>query len=110
MKILQKKNEEKSRKNAVISWLEDNPDGTQAQCARELKVSRKTVSKWVAVKEKAEKRKNLCPKCGTLMIKTKIEPYFWSQKSKFYTRIDKDCPNCQHHIKGKAYACKGPER
>lgn len=110
MKILQEKNEEKSCKNAVISWFEDNPDGTQAQCARELKISRKTVSKWVAVKEKAEKRKNLCPKCGTPMIKTKIKPYFWSQKSKFYTRIDKDCPNCQHHIYGKAYACKGPER
>lgn len=110
MKILQEKNEEKSRKDAVIAWFEDNPDGTQAQCARELGVSRKTVSKWVAVKEKAEKRKNLCPHCGTPMVKTKIEPYFWSLKAKFYSRIDKDCPNCQHHIKGKAYVCKGPAR
>ena len=110
MKILKKKTDSLSREADVISWFKDNPDGTQAQCARALGISRKTVCKWVEVQEKSEKRKNQCPICGTPMIKTKIEPYFWSQKSKFYARIDKDCPNCQHHIKGKAYACKGPER
>ena len=96
----------------ILAWVKDNPEGTQTQCSKELDISRKTVSKWWPSRKKREKApqetpvKNPCPICGAEMVKTKVGPHFWEQKSKFYARIDKDCPDCKHHIKGKSYPCQ----
>jgi len=101
-----------SMESKVLAWVKDNPKGTQTQCGKELDISRKTVSKWWPSRKKRERTKketpvkNPCPICGADMTKTKVGPHFWEQKSKFYARIDKDCPNCKHHIKGKAYPCQ----
>ena len=101
-----------SMESKVLAWVKDNPKGTKTQCSKELNISRKTVSKWWPSCKKREKTKketsvkNPCPICGAEMVKTKVGPHFWEQKSKFYARIDKDCPNCKHHIKGKAYPCQ----
>ena len=97
-----------SFKDKVLEWYKTHPDGTQTQCSAELEISRKTVSKWWPTRQKKKKSKNLCPLCGAEMTKTKIEPYFWPQKSKFYTRIDSDCPNCHLYLQGKSYPCKRP--
>ena len=100
--------ESQSRKDEIVSWHKAHPGGTQTQCSTELGISRKTVSKWWPAKKKPEKVKNPCPVCGAPMVKNKIEPYFWALKSKFYSRIDKDCPNCHNHINGKPYVCQRP--
>lgn len=101
-----------SMERKILAWVKDNPEGTQTQCSKELDISRKTVSKWWPSRKKREKApketpvKNPCPICGAEMVKTKVGPHFWEQKSKFYARIDKDCPDCKHHIKGKSYPCQ----
>ena len=103
-----------SQEQAVLEWLEANPEGTQTACSKDLGISRKTVSKWWPTRkkrtptQKETKVKNPCPHCGAEMVKTKVGPHFWAQKAKFYARIDKDCPNCGHHIHGKPYACQRP--
>lgn len=35
-----------SRCGVVVRWREDNPEGNKSQCARELKIDRKTVAKY----------------------------------------------------------------
>lgn len=95
----------------VVEWFNNNPGKTQKKCSEELGISQKTVSKWWPVHKKRKKKKavkNPCPICGAEMTKTKQEPHFWAQKSRYYTRIDKDCPKCGHHIKGKSYPCQRP--
>ncbi len=104
--------EGQSMKNEVLAWFKANPKGTQTRCSQELGISRKTVSKWWPAHKKKKtpkaepKIKNPCPICGAEMSKTKVGPHFWEQKSKFYARIDKDCPNCGYHIQGKSYPCQ----
>lgn len=109
---LKKLHESQSSESRVVAWFKENPTGTQTQCSKELNISRKTVSKWWPSRKKREKTKkeapvkNPCPICGAEMVKTKVGPHFWEQKSKFYARIDKDCLNCGHHIRGKSYPCQ----
>ena len=103
-----------SMESVVLEWFKANPGGTQTHCSKELDISRKTISKWWPTRKKRTnnkkdtKVKNPCPNCGAEMVKTKAAPHFWAQKAKFYARIDKDCPNCGHHIQGKPYACQRP--
>lgn len=96
----------------VVEWFNNNAGKTQKQCSQELVISQKTVSKWWPTHKKRKKKKtakNPCPICGTEMTRTKLKPHFWGQKSQYYTRIDKDCPKCGHHIKGKSYPCQRPD-
>jgi len=90
--------ESKSRRRDVQDWQKEHPYEKQADCARALDISPKTVSKWWIQPPKA---KNPCPWCGSEMEKVKTEPWFWEKKGKFCTRTDKKCPNCHFELKGK---------
>lgn len=90
--------ESKSRRRDVQDWQKEHPYEKQADCARALDISPKTVSKWWI---QPPKTKNPCPRCGSEMEKVKTEPWFWEKKGKFCTRTDKKCPNCHFELKGK---------
>lgn len=90
--------ESRSLRKDVQEWQKEHPNETQADCARALAISPKTVSKWWVQPPKV---KNPCPMCGSEMEKIKIEPWFWEKKGKYCTRTDKKCSNCHFEFKGK---------
>lgn len=90
--------ESKSRQRDVQEWQEEHPTEKQADCARALGISRKTVSKWWI---QSPKVKNPCPMCGSKMEKIKVEPWYWEKKGKYCTRTHKKCPQCHYEVKGK---------
>lgn len=92
--------ESRSLRKDVQEWQKAHPNARQADCARALKSTRKTVSKWWVHPPGV---KNPCPICGTAMDKVKVEPWYWEAKGKYCARTDKKCPNCHHEIKGKVY-------
>ena len=90
--------ESKSRQKDVQEWQKEHPTEKQADCARALGISRKTVSKWWVQPPKV---KNPCPLCGSEMEKIKVEPWYWEKKGKYCTRTYKKCPHCHYEVKGK---------
>lgn len=88
----------RSCKRDVQEWQKEHPTEKQANCARALGISRKTVSKWWIQPPKV---KNPCPMCGSDMEKSKVEPWYWEKKGKYCTRNYKKCPKCHYEVKGK---------
>lgn len=88
----------RSCKRDIQEWQKEHPTEKQADCARALGISRKTVSKWWIQPPKV---KNPCPLCGSEMEKIKVEPWYWEKKGKYCTRTYKKCPHCHYEVKGK---------
>lgn len=51
-----------SRSAQAVKWLNDNPDKSQSDAAREFDIDRSVVAR--AVKARGRKQENMCPCCG----------------------------------------------
>ena len=100
-----------SKKDVVKRWRKKHPEGTKAECARELGISWVTANRWWEPSKKEPKptakpkipawRKCKVPGCTGTLIDTGTQEWFGTKFGMHYKRIIRTCDKCQTKYEGK---------